>query len=97
MRRLILSLFILSYCFPVMAQEDMNVMHVLEFMGAEDVSEVDADEVERLARYLSRPLRLNGNRYQAIRESGLLTRYQIASLENYRNNHGDIMSLLELA
>ncbi len=70
---------------------------VLEFLGASSEGEVNPYDAERLEEYLSDPLEINLASEAGLHESGLLTRYQIASLTDYLARHGDIMSITELA
>lgn len=75
--------------------------HELEFImrlsGCASPEEMEPDEIERLSALLSRPLRINMASERALAASGLLSRYQIASLADYRSRHGDVMSYSELA
>jgi len=70
---------------------------MLHFLGAASAEEADGYEVERISEFLERPLKINVESSGRIRESGLLTHYQIASLADYRARHGDVLSLAELA
>ncbi len=80
--------------FPAAAQ---TIGPVLEFFGTDSAEELNPYDVERLEEYLSRPLRINQTSISRLEESGLLTRYQAASLVDYRSRHGDILSMTELA
>ena len=75
--------------------------HELEFImrlsGCASPEEMEPDEIERLSALLSRPLRINMASERALAASGLFSRYQIASLSDYRSRHGDVMSYSELA
>ncbi len=79
------------------AQEYDSFDAIADFIGNVSVEDADPDEVERLSRYIQRPLRINMLSLARIRESGLLTQYQTAALIDYRTRHGDILSLTELA
>lgn len=61
---------------------------------AEELSE---EETERLERLKSRRMKINIDSESRLMESGLFSRYQVASLVDYRYRHGDILSLAELA
>lgn len=63
-------------------------------LSAEDLSE---EEVERLEALLSRPLKINAATRSRLVESGLFSQYQAAAVIDYRERHGDILSVAELA
>ncbi len=96
MRRANIIIVILTVCLgnPVHAQINDPI---LKFMGTDSAEELDPYDVERLEDYLSSPLDINRASESRLRESGLFTPYQIASLTDYRARHGDIMSLTEFA
>ena len=96
MRRLIIAalLFMAAEC---VAQENGEMEAVLTFLGAESPEEVDEEVVELLSHYFARPLNLNRASVSRMTESGLLDRYRAASLYDYRQRHGDILSLAELS
>lgn len=97
MRRLItFVLFSTTFCYA-MAQNGLAVGPVLDFLGCVDISDADASEVERLHDFMDEPLRINSAEFRELKESGLLNPYQIVSLEDYRNSHGDVLSLMELS
>lgn len=70
---------------------------IMRLTGCTCAEEMDPDEMERLSSFLSRPLRINAAGEKALAASGLFSRYQIASLADYRSRHGDIMSYSELS
>ena len=70
---------------------------VLLLSGAACVEELDASEMERYRTLHEHPLPLNGCSRSRLTSTGLLTRYQTASLEDYRRRNGDILSFAELA
>ena len=88
---------LLLICFDLTAQESDSFAAISEFTGAVSAEEMDNEEVERLEKFLSRPLKINMSNTSRLLESGLLTTYQMASLVDYRTRHGDILSLTELA
>ncbi len=73
-----------------------DITPVLELLGAAE-EEMNPYDVERLEDLLEHPLRLNHVSAAALEESGLFTRYQVASLTDYRDRHGDVLSFGELA
>ena len=82
---------------PSKAQSMDFMGSVLVLTGASSEEELDEQEVERFQRYLSHPLELNLSGRSRLVSSGLLSRYQIASLEDYRSRYGDVLSFAELA
>ena len=97
MKRLVVALFSLFCIWGVSAQNISQTECIRRFLGASSEEEMDGYEVERLEGYLSRPLRINEDRTERLVSSGLMTRYQVASLVDYRNKNGDVLSLSELA
>lgn len=77
------------------AQDLMDA--VLFLTGASSAEELDADVMERYEALASRPLRINLATESRMVASGLLSRYQAASVADYRRSSGDILSLAELA
>ena len=76
------------------AQEGDVIRAALYLSGASTEEELDATVVDRLENLRGRPIRVNK---PSRRARELLSAYQIASLEDYRRNHGDILSWEELA
>ena len=73
------------------------VSAILLITGAGTMEDLSESELERFDRYASRPLRLNLAPRSKLVSSGLMSTYQIASLEDYRSRYGDILSFTELA
>lgn len=97
MRRLIISAFIsLLAAVQVSAQYD-SFQVISAFLGAGSEEDMDMSEVERLEDMMRNPIRINLVSASRLKESGLMTQYQIASLSDYRTRHGDVMSFSELA
>lgn len=97
MRRVMIILFWAAALFPCTAQSVREMELILKLTGCSTPEEVDSEEVERLSALLSSPLKINMAGMHEIASSGLLTRYQMASLADYRSRHGDVMSYSELA
>ena len=94
----VIAVFVCLFCMSVVSAQNISDSgSIIRFLGASSEEDIDADEVERLETYLSRPLRINDDRLERMVSSGLLTRYQAASLTDYRNKNGDVLSLSELA
>ena len=96
MRRLLLIFFMIR-SFTAMAQDNDCVNAVMRFMGVTDLEDVDPYEVERLSEYCYDPIDINRSGVSDLEKSGLFTSYQIISLADYRNRHGDVLSLTELS
>ena len=97
MRRLIISILIcVLSAVHISAQHD-SMQAIAAFLGIDSMEETDIDEVERLEALMRNPVRINQVSSFRLKETGLLTQYQIASLLDYRSRHGDVMSFSELA
>lgn len=81
----------------IKAQHDVEVNAVAAFSGVSSEEEISVDEVERFADLARRPLRINTLSRSRLASSGLFTGYQVASLLDYRQRFGNIMSFTELA
>ena len=79
------------------AQETDGVEEVMSVLGVDSPEGLDPAELERMADFMSHPLRINIVPESRLLASGLLTRYQVASLTDYRRRHGNVMSFTELA
>ncbi|MBR6858530.1 MAG: hypothetical protein IKM89_03905 [Bacteroidales bacterium] len=93
-RRLVLLLLLAAA--PVAAQTDETVRAALFLTGADGPEELDDRFVEELESWRNRPLPLNRASRARLLESGLLTSYQVATLEEYRSVSGDVLSFAEL-
>ncbi|MBR1926610.1 MAG: general secretion pathway protein GspK [Bacteroidales bacterium] len=93
----VLSIRLACVPVPVPAQTVDYVRDILVITGASSEEDLDDQEVERFAVFLSHPLRLNGSSVARLVSSGLLSQYQAASLNDYRTRSGDVRSLSELA
>lgn len=94
-----LCLFAAMTCvpLPVPAQEDSFIRSVAFLSGVTSEEELDDAETERYARFLSHPLEINLASRSRMLASGLLSQFQVASIEDYRSRRGDILSFSELA
>lgn len=79
------------------AQQGGEEGAVAAFLGLPSEDEISDEELERFADLLRRPLQLNSMSRSRLAASGLFTGYQVASLLEYRQRFGDIMSFAELA
>lgn len=69
---------------------------VLYLSGASCIEELDSGELERYEELAEHPLDLNLAGKSRLLSSGLFSRYQAASLVDYRSRSGDILSFTEL-
>ena len=95
MKRGLVLLFLLA-ARPAAAQTDEVVRAALYLTGADSPESLDERFVDELDSYRNRPLRINLVSRARMLESGLLTPYQIAALEEYRGVSGDVLSFTEL-
>ncbi len=69
----------------------------MTLLGVSEWEELDEEVAERLEDRLVHPLPLNTASLTAMQESGLLSYYQAAVVEEWRRLNGDILSFEELA
>ena len=98
MRRRIAVFFVIMTFLPVAlcGQTDGEIEVVAKWSGS-NVEDMDGEEVERLCVLMRRPMRLNVSSQAELLECELLSRYQVASLLDYRERNGWVMSFMELA
>lgn len=82
------------YVIHLHSQEVDNILVITGFSDAEQLTEQTVERFEALA---SRPLEINLSSARKLEASGLFSRYQAASIEDYRRACGDILSVAELA
>ncbi|MBO4566997.1 MAG: hypothetical protein J5695_07200 [Bacteroidales bacterium] len=70
---------------------------VLRLTGASVMEDLDESVIERYRALALRPLNLNSAGRSRLLSSGLLTPFQAASLLDYRQRTGDVLSFAELA
>lgn len=97
MKGMILLLPLLLLPLSGSSQTELPDGSILSLTGALGMEELDESVLERFDRLLSSPVRLNLASDSRLVSSGLLSRYQAASLRDYRNTHGDVLSAGELA
>ena len=95
MKRRIVLLVLLA-AWPAVAQPDEVVRAALYLTGADSPESLDDRLVEELESFRNHPLPVNHASRARLVESGLLTSYQIATLEAYRSQSGDVLSFAEL-
>lgn len=82
---------------PLSAQPQDPVTAMACLAGVTGEEELTEGEVERYEVFLSRPLELNLSSRGRLLSSGLLSPYQVASLQDYRSRNGDVLSITELS
>lgn len=95
-RKILLICVMMMELATVSAQDDDGHVAAMRFLGAE-AEEVDPDEVERLTGLFHDPLNLNTASVRELTSSGLFSRYQIASLCDYKSRNGEVLSFMELS
>ena len=95
-RKMTLIVVMMMTVTSIFGQGVDEVKSMLRLTGS-DIEYMDAEEVERLYVLLGRPLRLNVASEAELMSSGLFSRYQAASLSDYRSRSGNVMSFMELA
>ena len=73
------------------------VEHITYLTGASAPEELDMEVVERWTALAARPVRINLATEARLASCGLFSRYQAASVADYRRTSGDILSVAELA
>ena len=70
---------------------------ILMLTGASALEELDESEIERYEQLSAHPLDINSASRSKMLSSGLFSPYQIASLIDYQEHQGDILSYAELS
>ena len=73
------------------------VEHITYLTGASAPEELEVEVVERWTALAARPVRINLATEARLASCGLFSRYQAASVADYRRTSGDILSVAELA
>ena len=97
MKKLILILLLSLLPFSARSQDELPDSCILRITGAFGMEELDESVLERFDRLFSSPVHLNLASDSRLVSSGLFSRYQAASLRDYRASHGDVLSVQELA
>ncbi len=97
MYRLVSIGFFLCIPFVVLSQEKADMELIMDFLHVHDPQELDEYEMERMNEFIVSPVRINEAGSQKLRSTGLFSAYQVAVIDDYRSEHGDVLSLTELA
>lgn len=95
--RIVFSVMLMISCFQLHSQDFSALDAMLLFSGISSAEELSEEEAERLEELIGHPLQINMLSQARLEESGLLTHYQVVSLTDYRERHGDVLSFSELA
>jgi hypothetical protein len=96
MKRFVLMTVVVAV--PVLCAEAQEYIDaVLYLTGTSAPEELAAEVLERFDALASRPVRINTATESRLVSSGLFSRYQAASVADYRRLSGDILSVAELA
>lgn len=80
----------------ISAQNDIDEKAIARFLAC-DIEEISDEEFERLSEYLLKQMKVNLMSHSELVASGLFTRFQAASVSDYKKRYGQILSLMELA
>ena len=81
----------------MLLQTDGLLPKILFLSGASSPEEIDESVVERYEALARNPLEINLSGAEKLSRSGLFSRYQVASILDYRSRSGDILSIVELS
>lgn len=94
---MVLLMLLLPVASSLCAQSHGEVDLVMRFLGVTSPEGLVEDDLVHLTDYLSRPLEMNVAPLRKLLSCGLFSRYQAMSFLEYRKEHGDVLSLAELA
>lgn len=77
--------------------EDDILNAVMRLEGVASEEELNEDVLDDYGRLLARPVEINGASISEMVSSGLFSRYQAASIVDYRERNGEILTVSELA
>lgn len=92
---------VLCCCLPAVAGNPGHASEleraILLLTGASSLEELDEDCIDRYLSLAEHPLKLNLASRSRLLSSGLLSAYRAASLSDYRQHYGDVLSFTELS
>ena len=97
MRNFIVLMALFCFAPALVAQNNLLLRSVAFLTGAEDVESLDQQEIDRFFYFAAHPLCINTASLSRLVSSGLFSQYQAASLLDYRQQAGDVLSVEELA
>ena len=96
-RKIFMAVMLISVVLTASGQEYDPMEAIAYFYGAVSAEQLDEDDVDRMEALVRNPMDINSASISKMVESGLFTQYQAASIAAYRQNHGHVMSMTELA
>lgn len=96
-RKIFMAVMLISVVLTASGQEYDPMEAIAYFYGAVSAEQLDEDDVDRMEALVRNPMDINAASISKMVESGLFTQYQAASIAAYRQNHGHVMSMTELA
>ena len=96
-RKIFMAVMLISVVLTASGQEYDPMEAIAYFYGAVSAEQLDEDAVDRMEALVRNPMDINSASISKMVESGLFTQYQAASIAAYRQNHGHVMSMTELA
>lgn len=93
----LLTIILLLLPLALLCQEGSGLESELFLSGAFSEEELDESVMEQFEHHRRHPLAINLSSRRELLASGLLSRYQVASLLDYKDRFGDILSISELA
>ena len=94
---MVLLMLLLPAVSLLCAQNHGEVDLIMRFLGVTTPEELVEDDLVHLTDYLSSPLEIKVASSRKLLSCGLFSRYQAMSFLEYRKEHGDVLSLAELA
>ena len=94
MKRILICVLVWGVCRGVWAQD---LECIVRLTGVSAVEDLDEEEVERLVHLLDHPVNVNLATGERLSSCGLFSPFQVASLIDYRERHGYVMSMMELS
>ena len=95
-REIVLIWFLLLSGIPLKSQEADNIKCISELLS-KDPEDLSEEEILHYGDLLEKPLNLNLSSAFELQESSLFSRYQAASIIDYRKRSGQILSLMEFS
>ncbi len=93
---LLCSFFLCPVSAAQEVQED-RLSSIMLLLGIREEEQLSEQEIERFERLERNPVEINLSSASKLLSSGLFTQYQVASLIDYRDLSGDILSIEELS
>ena len=94
MKRMLICVLVWGLSWGVWAQD---LECIVRLTGVSAVEELDEEEVERFVRLMEHPVDVNLASKERLSSCGLFSPFQVASLIDYRERHGYVMSMMELS